>query len=99
MKILKKGVTPDGIEIQIEDWSEDYSFFTYGSYLAAYPKKYIRIRSWFEFSNHQDAVNAFESLMTGEKNILDYEFVVMKSGGRLAPLRPILEKSKMEVNT
>ena len=94
MKILRKGTTPDGIEIQIEDWSEDYSFCSYGSYLAAYHKKYIRIRSWLEFSNHQDAVNTFESLMSGEKNIFDYEFVVMQSGGRQAPLKPILEQAK-----
>lgn len=94
MKILRKGITPDGIEIQIEDWSEDYSFCSYGSYLAAYPKKYIRIRSWFEFNNHQEAVNAFESLIAGEKTIFDFDFVVMQAGGGHAPLKPILEKAK-----
>ena len=27
MKILQKGITPDGINIQIADWKEDYSCF------------------------------------------------------------------------
>ena len=26
MKILEKATTPDGIDIQIEDWSDTYSF-------------------------------------------------------------------------
>lgn len=38
MKIITKGVTADGVAIQIEDWSEDYpSVHEYGDQLAAYP--------------------------------------------------------------
>ena len=38
MKIIKKGAMPDGTNIQIEDWSEDYpGTYARAETLAAYP--------------------------------------------------------------
>lgn len=38
MKIIKKGVMPDGTDIRIEDWSEDYpGTYAKAETLAAYP--------------------------------------------------------------
>lgn len=37
MRIIKKGVMPDGTAIQIEDWSENYSCYTKCGTVAAYP--------------------------------------------------------------
>ena len=36
MKILEKATTPDGIDIQIEDWSDNYSFMNILS-IGVYP--------------------------------------------------------------
>ena len=36
MKILEKATTPDGIDIQIEDWSDTYSFMNILS-IGVYP--------------------------------------------------------------
>lgn len=38
MKVIKKGQTHEGIVIRVEDWSEDYSCYAYGSLVTAYPK-------------------------------------------------------------
>lgn len=38
MKVLKTGKSAGGVDIQIEEWSENYSFMPYGSTLAFYPK-------------------------------------------------------------
>ena len=35
MKVIERAKTPDGIDIQLEDWSENYSFA--GLSIAAYP--------------------------------------------------------------
>ncbi len=37
MRIVKKGTMPDGTAIQIEDWSESYSFYSKCGTVAAYP--------------------------------------------------------------
>lgn len=36
MKVIKKSKMPDGTNIQIEDWKDDYSFIM-TLYIAAYP--------------------------------------------------------------
>ncbi len=38
MKVLKAGKSANGVDIQIEEWHEDYSFMPYGSTLAFYPE-------------------------------------------------------------
>lgn len=92
MKILKKAVTPDGVEIQVEDWSEDFSIFTFGSTIAAYPKKYMRRRAQLELLDNQTAVTVFEELESGNKSVLEFDFTVMEAGGNRVPLKPILER-------
>ena len=37
MKVLERAKTPDGVDIQIEEWNEDYEFIPYASTVAAYP--------------------------------------------------------------
>ena len=37
MKILKEGKSAGGVDMQIEEWNENYSFMPYGSTLAFYP--------------------------------------------------------------
>ena len=84
MKILNKTVLSDGTKIQIEDWSEDYSFKKYGATLATYPKSKINVdgqfspkwnrtfRCAFEFESHDDAVAAYNELIAGNKVLSDY---------------------------
>lgn len=38
MKVLKTGKSAGGVDIQIEEWHENYSFMPYGSTLAFYPE-------------------------------------------------------------
>ena len=38
MKVLKTGKSAGGVDIQIEEWRENYSFMPYGSTLAFYPE-------------------------------------------------------------
>lgn len=38
MKVLKVGKSANGVDIQIEEWHENYSFMPYGSKLAFYPE-------------------------------------------------------------
>ena len=90
MKILKKGIAPDGTHIQIEDWSEDYTCYSYGTHLVAYPRKYMRVRAEIQFEDHNQALAAFDELENGRATVLDMDFTVMKSANRV-PLKPILE--------
>ena len=92
MKILKQGIAPDGTHIRLEDWSEDYNCYSYGSMVSAYTKKFVRYRAEAQFENNQEALAVFEKLLNGNITILDVSFTVMKSGGNRVPLKPILEK-------
>lgn len=38
MKVLERDLTKNGIDIQIEDWSKNYSFYNFGDVVALYPK-------------------------------------------------------------
>ena len=38
MQVIEKGIMPDGTKIQIEDWSNGYSFHSKNSTIAFYPK-------------------------------------------------------------
>ena len=91
MKILRKATTPDGIEIQLEDWSEDYSCFAYGSLIAAYPKPHLRIRSELDLDSHTKALLTFEKLVAGTARVIDLDFTFMKNSRR-EPIKPLLEK-------
>lgn len=41
MKVLQKGIMPNGTVIQIEEWNENYSFMPYGGTIASYPKSKV----------------------------------------------------------
>lgn len=82
MKVLQKGVMPDGAKIQIEEWHEDYDFMPYGGTVAAYPRnrKGEKFRAACDFDNNEQAKIAFENLISGEKGLKDFNFRSLKSG-------------------
>ena len=82
MKIIKKGQTREGIEIRIEDWSEDYSCYAYGNFVTAYPKKYGSIRLEYQASDYDNAVFIFEGLTNGTIDFFDVDFTQMIPGGK-----------------
>ena len=84
MKVLKRGIMPDGTEIQIEDWNETYSFLSYGSTIGAYPKNRYgeTFRTSRDFENDKATEKVFEELINGTKTLRDLEFVI-HSGGRI----------------
>ncbi|WP_275372659.1 hypothetical protein [Clostridium tertium] len=81
MKVLEKGIMPDGTHIQIEDWSSDYNIHSYGCDLATFPKSKSThsgpfepkanetYRFEFKFDSNTDAMIAFNSLITGDKQL------------------------------
>ncbi|MNH75580.1 hypothetical protein D3C73_278240 [compost metagenome] len=83
MKVIKTGVMPDGTDIQIEDWSENYSFHNYADTLATYPKSKMthegtyapkareRHRFSFRFGSAEEAEAAFNDLTEGIKTLSD----------------------------
>lgn len=85
MKVLLKGVMPNGTPIQIEEWHENYDFMPYGRTLASYPKskashdgsfspsKNQTYRFAFDFASHEEAKEAFASLMNGSKQLADFK--------------------------
>ena len=84
MKIIEKAKLYNEIDIQIEDWSKDYSCFSYASTLAAYPKSKnncrgvfspkvgIKFRAAFEFDNADECKQAFIDLQSGKTLLKDY---------------------------
>jgi len=84
MKILKKGITKENYNIQVEDWNENYNFISYGSTLAAYKKSKVSIkgsftpkenqiyRFQFNFNSMQETEKAYNNLMKGNKSITEY---------------------------
>lgn len=84
MKILEKGKTAEGYDIQVEDWSENYSFLRHGDTLAAYQiaKESIPwifgiergkvFRCEFNFSCYAETQEAFKALEEGRATLADY---------------------------
>ena len=85
MKILQKSQTSNGVDIQIEDWSQDYSCFNYGETVVAYPvaistndnliqypKFKEKFRLEFDCQDYETALKVFESLKNGTKTLKDY---------------------------
>ena len=84
MKILEKGLMPNEVSIQIEDWSKDYSFMSYGSTIAAYPKSKQTLEGSFspnvnekfrfqlEFNNYEEAQEAYYQLINGKSGLINY---------------------------
>ena len=88
MVILKKGITKNGVDIQIEDWSKDYpKTFAYGTTIVLYPtakrsvmngvfeypKMNERFRLSFDAKDNYEANEIFKNLVSGEKQIFDYK--------------------------
>ena len=87
MRIVKKGVMPNGIRMQLEDWSEDYPFFAPVAHIAAYlvaresrdregvwryPERGKPFRLSFYFGMDKSAELAFLALQDGEKALTDF---------------------------
>lgn len=84
MKVLERAITPNGVNIQIEDWSQNYSFFKFGNIVATYPKatqtasngyypkfkETFRLEFWCE--NCIQTKEIFEALKNGTKTLKDY---------------------------
>lgn len=85
MMVLHKGKMEDGTVVQIEDWSEDYSFREYASTIGAYPaskvdypgqftpKKGETTRMQYDFESTDKADKAFSELIEGAKTLKDFE--------------------------
>lgn len=85
MKVLEKGIMPDGTVIQIEEWNEDYKFLSYGSTLATYPKSKISLEGQFspkaneryrfelKFDSYKETKEAFQNLIEGKIVLSDFK--------------------------
>ena len=82
MKVLQRGQMPDGTEAQIEEWSENYSFYAYGSLVAAYPKNRYgeKVRASKIFESAEESAKAFNALKNGDKTLSDFNFTAKESG-------------------
>lgn len=88
MKIIKKGVMPNGTKIYLEDWHDDYpSIFPANDCVSAYPiakESRLRYDSYcyphigksfrldFHFDSALAAEQAFQALQSGEKSFKDF---------------------------
>lgn len=85
--VLRRGMTPNGTVIQLENWHDIYDFkpenSTIGAYPIAkascpsiwageYPKRGESFRCFFEFSNEIEALDAYNNLICGRKQLTDY---------------------------
>ena len=79
MQIIRKGTTPNGTDIRIEDWSETYpGTFKKNATIGFYPM------AMFDFNTEEEAKEAFDSLQSGEKSFMDFldnysNFVISKA--------------------
>lgn len=96
MKILHETILSDGSLARVEDWSEDYTCFAYGDFLAVYPKKYGAMRCQAEYDNYTQALEAFEKLSQGKANIFKVGLTVMRPGGYRVPIDEVIDKDKYE---
>ena len=88
MQVIKEGKMPNGTEIQIEDWSENYNSMPPSSTIVAYavskttkegafsPKAGEVYRFSFNFDNENDAAEAFVALVNGRKDLADYRHII-----------------------
>ncbi len=81
MEILMKEKT-EKFDIQLEDWSKDYSCFNYGSTIGLYQpakedvgyciKRNKITRFDFNFKNNEEALKAYNDLLLGNKKPIDF---------------------------
>lgn len=96
MKVLEKATIKTGEKIQIEDWSDDYTFHRFADLLVAFPKTRTGrlFRAELQFENATKAREAFYALTNGEKSLDDFPFTA-KSSGKDVPFRqyvPLVER-------
>lgn len=84
MKVIAKAIMPNGTNIQIENWNENYDFIPPCSTLATYPisrashkgsfspRANETYRFAFDFKSSEEAKQAFENLKNGTKLLADY---------------------------
>ena len=85
MKVIKRGVMPDGTDVQIEDWSGSYpGVHKYADVVAAYPvsqcnldgafapKAGEKFRCGLHFWDTEKAAEAFNALLSGTAELKDY---------------------------
>lgn len=84
MKVLNKTILSDGTKIQVEDWSKDWTCYSYGETLAAYPESKVTLegsfspnfresfRCQFNFKSHEQALQAYNELLEGVKVLSDF---------------------------
>ena len=86
MQVIERAKTPNGIDIQIEDWHKDYNFIAEASTIATYPRakktnyksplRYPELDKKFRlelrFDNKEQAKQCFDNLKNGTKTIKDY---------------------------
>ena len=85
MQVITVNSMPDGTKIQIEDWSEDYSFMAPASTLVAYPvakttsdrqfgpSRNKTFRLAFSFESDKETKKAYEDLIVGVKQLIDFK--------------------------
>ena len=84
MKIVKRNKIFNNIDIQQEDWSEDYSCYSKNSTIAVYPVAIItnesgligrgdRFRLTLDFDTEEQANECYENLISGKAKINDYK--------------------------
>ena len=82
MKVVEKAIMKDGVKIQIEDWSEDYTCHKKNDTIAAYPKtKSGQIyRAECTFETTEKAASAFCKLKNGVEPLESFPFTTKKVG-------------------
>lgn len=84
MKVIRKSKTFSNIDIQQEDWSEDYSCYSKNSTIAVYPTSIMRnesgligrgdkFRLELSFDTEEQANECYENLISGKAKINDYK--------------------------
>lgn len=110
MKIITRGITPDGVHILLEDWREDYpgyENYTIGAYPIAKNTDGIWIRggekfrlSISRFTAEDDVMQIFDDLLNGKitlANLKDHFWNTYEDEYRLG-LIDYAEYSKININ-
>ena len=88
MEVIKRSSTLKGVKIQIENWSKDYpNTYKENSTIALYPKSKVDVENnWcnyhprvgesfrvsLNFNDEMECKNAFNLLVEGKRDIIDF---------------------------
>ena len=83
MKVIRKGTTPNGTHIQIEDWSQDYTIYKKNATIGFYPVAHESIYKedkphWMPYPKRGETFRASFDFDT-ESEALE-AFTLLKSG-------------------